>query len=219
MPRKTTFTSDDVIQAAMSVLEADGLASVTARRVADALGASTAPVYSNYANMDELLDAVCSVASDMIVEYTRRPWTEDSFLSMGVGFVHFAIDHPQLFRAMYLDSARSVPSEPKIVAALLDDLGRHPMLGGLPDDHLNELLFQASVYTLGIATTLVTGVWPDPDLAAVESWLCSIGDLLSRAAFESAGMEIPEEMKQRMGEFVVPWRQVPCTKMEDDDDR
>ena len=55
MARKTTFSREDVEQAAMEILEAEGAAAVTARRVADALGASTAPVYSNYASMEELL--------------------------------------------------------------------------------------------------------------------------------------------------------------------
>jgi len=216
MARKTTFTRGDVLTAALEILEADGVSAVTARRVADVMGASTAPVYSNFANMDEVLGAVIrEVGVVQVLDYCRRPWTEDLFLSMGVGFVRFAVDHPQLFRAMYLDHARACGSEAQVEDLLVDELARHPVLGKLPRDHQEELLFQASIYTLGIATTLVTGIWSEPDLEAVEGWLRSVGALLTRAALESAGLTIPAEFKQQMGEFVVPWRRQDCSGPED----
>ena len=157
MARKNVFSRDDVIGAALAVLESEGLGAVTARRVADAMGASTAPVYSNFASMEELVGDVMRRASEMIIAACRRPWTEDVFLNMGVGFVHFAHDHPQLFRALYLDSSWGRHEEGLVFAALLDDLAAHPVLGQLPPDHREELLFQASVSTLGLATSLVTG--------------------------------------------------------------
>lgn len=216
MARKTTFTRDDVISAAFKVLEADGVAAVTARRVADTMGASTAPVYSNFATMDEVLGAVIrEVGVALVLDYCRRPWTDDLFLSMGVGFVRFAVDHPQLFRAMYLDHAQACSGDARVEDLLVDELARHPVLGGLPRDHQEELVFQASIYTLGIATTLVTGIWSQPDLEVVEGWLRSVGSLLTRAALESSGLAIPAEFKQQMGTFVVPWRRPGCPLPED----
>jgi len=214
MARKTTFSRQDVVDAALAVLEAEGLAAVTARRVADALGASTAPVYSNYASMEELLAAVRDVALATILDYCRRPWSDDTFLNMGLGFVRFTVDHPQLFRAVYLDGPWGRDGDAQVLAALSADLDRHPFLGQLPPDHKHELLFQASIYTLGIATTVATGVWPDPDLTVVESWLRSVGGLLARAALQSAGLPWPAEMDRNLGEFVVPWRHpgCPCTE-------
>ncbi len=218
MARKTTFSRDDVVQAALTVLEADGLGAVTARRVADTMGASTAPVYSNFANMDELIGAVIrEVGMVLELDYCRRPWTEDQFLSMGVGFIRFAVDHPQLFRAMYLDHAQACTGSNQVGELLVDDLSAHPLLGVLPRGHVEELFFQASIYTLGIATTLVTGLWAEPDLDEVTGWLRGVGRLLMRAALESAGQDIPAELKPQMGELVVPWRQPGCRSPEDQD--
>ncbi len=217
MARKTTFTREDVENAAMGVLEAEGIQSVTARRVADAMGASTAPVYSNYASMEELLAVVLGRATNRIVAYCRRPWTDDLFLNMGLGFVHFAIDHPQLFRALYLDAgAKHAEGDEHLFQALRQDLDRHPGLGSLPSDHKDELLFQTSVYTLGIATTVVTGLWEDPDLDAVEAWLKSVGSALTRAALESAGLPMPSEMEHKLGTFIVPWRHPECPARKDE---
>ncbi|MEZ4388807.1 MAG: TetR/AcrR family transcriptional regulator [Candidatus Krumholzibacteriia bacterium] len=219
MARKTSFTRDDVVDAAFRVLEAGGAGAVTARRVADTLGASTAPVYSNFANMEELLVAVIDeLGTAEVLRSCRRSWTDDPFLNMGIGFVRFAVDHPQLFRAMYLEPKRTCADEDVVEPQLLADLAAHPLLGALPVDHREELFFQASIYTLGIATTVVTGLWPDPDLAVVEAWLRSVGGLLIRAAMESAGLAIPPEFHFSTGEFVVPWRQPGCAATEDDHD-
>jgi len=216
MARKTVFTRDDVVEAAVGILETEGLAAVTARKVADAMGASTAPVYSNFASMEDLLAAVMDRGADLIVAYCRKPRTEDRFLDMGVGFVHFAHEHPQFFRALYLDSAWGGRTEERIYAALLADLASHPVFGALPAGHRTELLFQASVYTLGISTSLVSGLWPDPDLELAESWLRSVGGLLCRAALESAGLPMPGELSRSFGDFVVPWRHPGCQDQDPD---
>ena len=218
MARKTTFSREDVEQAAMTILEAEGAGAVTARRVADAMGASTAPVYSNYTSMEELLAAVLARATACIVEYCRRPWTDDLFLNMGLGFVHFTNDHPQLFRALYLDSATGCGDEDHLFEVLRRDLDGHPVLGSLPDDHKDELLFQSSVYPLGIATTVATGMWDTPEMEVIESWLRSVGGALSRAAMDSAGLDMPAEMENQVGEFVVPWRHAGCHSRKDEND-
>jgi AcrR family transcriptional regulator len=208
--RKTVFDRKDVLEAAYAVLETDGLAAVTARAVAERLGASTAPVYSNFASMDELVAAVMRRAADEVLASCRLRRTDDTFLDMGVGFVHFASDHPQLYRALYLDSTWGAQMDEVIFAALEQDLGAHPILGELPADHRAELLFQAGIYTMGIATSLVAGTWREPDLQLAESWLRSVGGVLVRAALDSAGIAVPAELERSFGEFIAPWRRPGC---------
>ncbi|MDY0108916.1 MAG: helix-turn-helix domain-containing protein [Candidatus Krumholzibacteria bacterium] len=190
----------------MDVLVQEGVQSVTARRVAEALGASTAPVYRNFASMEALLGALRQRGIEVVLDYCRRPWSQDSFLSMGLGFIHFAVENPQLFRTLYLEPAGTDCPEREILGALSQDLDRHPFLGTLPQAQKDELLFQASIYSLGIAATVVSGRWEQPDLTTVEGWLRSVGGLLIRAALLSAGQPIPQEMEQRFGQFAVPWR-------------
>lgn len=216
MARKSTYSPEDVARAALAVLDAEGTKAVTARRVAATLGASTAPVYSNFASMETLLEAVRRLIVDLILDYCRRPWSPDGFLSMGLGFIHFASDRPQLFRALYLEPATTGLVEHEVLPELAEDLDRHPLLGALPQDYKDELLFQASIYTLGIATTVVTGRWEDPDLESIEGWLASVGGLLARAALAEAGLPIPAELDRNMGKFVVPWRRAGCSTRKDD---
>ena len=206
MARKTTFSREDVARAALAVMNERGCRAVTARRVAEALRSSTAPVYSNYASMEQLLAEVRRLVAEQVLDYCRRPWATDSFLSMGLGFVRFAKDHPRLFRAAYLEPLTAGWIEHDIRPDLVRDLDMHPFLGTLSEQHKDELLLQASVYTFGIATMVATGRWADPDLRDAEGWLRSLGGLLVRAVLTKAGRPIPAELEQRLGKFVVPWR-------------
>ena len=60
------------------------------RFAAKKLNCSTAPVYSTFSNMAELQKEVMRKAIDLLVEYTRRDYSPDPFLNMGVGVVLFS---------------------------------------------------------------------------------------------------------------------------------
>lgn len=211
MARKSTFTREDVIEATLRIIESEGIASVTARHVAERMGSSTAPVYSNFGSMEDLVREAMSLVAQQVLVYCRQPATDDPFLDMGVGFVRFAHERPKLFRALYLDSTIGHEADQEAMEELLADLANHPYMGRLPVDHRRELLFQTSIYTFGIATTMAAGHWhEDPDFEVITGWLRSVGGLLIRAAFDSAQVPCPAELAQRAGEFVVPWRHPHC---------
>lgn len=206
MARKSVFTRDDVLQAAVVVVAQVGLEGITARRVGEELGASTAPVYSNFASMDDLALAVLEHACDRLLGFFRREWTDDVFLNMGVGYLHFAQEHPRLFKALYFERRADFDPDARLVPELLADLDAHPWLGPLPLAIKQELLFQASIYSHGLATLICTGQWRDPDLDQAVTWLRSVGGLLVRAAFEAAGLEPCADLELRFGAFTIPWR-------------
>lgn len=206
MPRKSTFTREDVVAAGLEAVERHGLVGLTARRVGERLGASTAPVYSNFASMDQLTAAVLEAACARLLACCRRAWTDDAFLNMGVGYLHFAAAEPALFTALYLAPHADFVVEERVVPQLLADLDDHPYLGSLPPAIKEELLFQAGIYSHGLATLICTGQWREPDLELAVGWLRSVGGLLVRAAFEAAGQEPCADVELRFGAFTIPWR-------------
>lgn len=68
--------SDDVVAAALDVLDADGLDAVSMRRVAAELGVSPFPLYSRVGNKDALLDAMAAALVGDIAEQPEpgEPW-------------------------------------------------------------------------------------------------------------------------------------------------
>src|SRR5262245_56165435 len=105
MPPKTTFTKQRVVDAACEVIASQGLESLSARTVAKELGASTAPIYSSFASIEELREAVIERARAHLRHYTRQRYTDKPFLNQGTGLVLFAREQPQLYRLLFLTPA------------------------------------------------------------------------------------------------------------------
>ena len=102
MPPSITFSQNDILNAAFQLVRKKGVAELTARKVAQMAGSSTAPVYSYYKSMDELRDAIFDKALNLLRAYISRPYTETYFLNIAVGVCYFARDEQHLFKATFL---------------------------------------------------------------------------------------------------------------------
>jgi len=152
--RKPVYTKEDVVAAGLEVLRREGLAQLSARKVAEQLGASTAPVYSNFATMDDLAVAVKQAAVAELVAMTRMDHTGDAFLNMGVGVLKFVWDWPRLYRALFL----AAPSGYDPGGDLMDELtlatARLPELAPLPPAERILVLKKLAIFTHGLATEI-----------------------------------------------------------------
>jgi len=103
MPRKTRFTAEDVILAALELVREKGLPGLSAPAVANKMGCSTMPIYSHFKNMQALEDEVVKKIWGMVTEYQIKQYTGDVWIDQAIGWVRFARDEENLFKCM-LDS-------------------------------------------------------------------------------------------------------------------
>lgn len=195
MARKTLFSRHDILAAASAVVEQEGIGKLTARRVAEQLGASTAPVYSNYGSMDQLEMAVLQRAKDLMLDYATRRHTSNRFLNMGVGVLVFAREHCNLFRALFLDQTRGYDPAPELMPVLLDVLATEPPLAQLSRAERERLLHHMAIFSHGLATWACTSPGIATPLAESVACLEDVGGTLVRAALQAAGVE-PEALGQ-----------------------
>ncbi len=158
MVRKTVFTRQDIVQAGVQVVENEELSGLSARRVADEMGASTAPVYSNFANMDELAIAVKRMVAEELLEFTQRDYTADRFLNIGIGVLEFARQKPSLYRAIFLQDSSKCEAGPRVMAQLASRMEGMAGLGELPQSERLMLLHQMSIFTHGLAARICSGM-------------------------------------------------------------
>jgi len=97
MPPNFKVTREEIIAAALKILKEQGKNSITSREIALELGVSTRPIYSFFPSMDDLLEEVSRESMQMLSSYIKSPYTSDPFLNIGVGYVLFGKDHPQVF--------------------------------------------------------------------------------------------------------------------------
>jgi len=104
MPRVGT-QREELVDAAVELLERDGVQALSARNLAAKLGTSTMAVYTHFGSMAGLLDAVGSAALSRFAESLAHvPPTDDpvaDFLVMGLAYHRFALSNPQRYQLIF----------------------------------------------------------------------------------------------------------------------
>lgn len=103
MPPRAKITKEMVIDAAFEVARAEGAENVNARTVSQKLGCSTQPVMYHFATIEELKRAAYEKTGDYHTEYLMNiPETqEDVMLGIGINYIRFAVEEPNLFRFLF----------------------------------------------------------------------------------------------------------------------
>jgi AcrR family transcriptional regulator len=103
---------DQLVEAGMRVLERDGMAALSARKLAAETGTSTMAVYTHFGGMTGLIDAIAGetfvrfTAALTEVEQTDDPVAD--FFVMGIHYREFALANPQRYQMMFGTSADSL---------------------------------------------------------------------------------------------------------------
>jgi len=175
MPPKIKFSKNEVIGAAMSVVEEKGLNSLTARNVAFKLDSSTAPVYNHFTTMDDLALSVMKETQRVLLEYASRPYTDRVFLNMGTGVAMFALEHPRLYRALMLEGDNYSDVVREFFETLEADLTRDSRFISLSDGERHLLLNKMWTFTHGLASMICAGLIKDCDQDYIINTLMDIG--------------------------------------------
>ncbi len=155
MPPKTTFTKDDVLNAAFSLVEKKGLKELTARNVAAKLGSSTAPVYSHFASINELENQVFKKAMKIVSEYSKRKYTNINFLNVGVGITFFAQEYPILYRSIFMELNDYAEDLVEFDNELMKDLSKEPYFTDLTIPDREAILIKVGIFVHGLCSMIV----------------------------------------------------------------
>jgi AcrR family transcriptional regulator len=95
------------VRAARELLEEDGDAGLSLRAVARRAGVSPSAPYRHFPDRDALVSAVAAVGYRELAERLAAahpsPSTPDDLAAVAVAYVRFALDHPALFRVMFVE--------------------------------------------------------------------------------------------------------------------
>ena len=103
MPPKPKFTRDQMITAAMNLIEEKGYESLTARELGKYLGSSSCPIFTLFKDMDELKTEVKNRAVEIFNEYMAvAEEFYPAYKKRGMQWVKFASEQPRLFRLLFM---------------------------------------------------------------------------------------------------------------------
>ena len=123
MPPKAKITEKEIINAAVQLVREQGSGSLNARALANCLGCSTQPIFSNFASMEEVLSAVITSANELYNAYLKEEISGDKYppyKASGMGYIRFAREEKELFKLLFM---RDRSYEPATL-----DLKRDPVI-------------------------------------------------------------------------------------------
>ena len=157
MPPKTRITKDMIINAAVEVAQQSGYENINARTVSARLHCSTQPVMYHFSTIDAMKQAAYSKVDQLHSEYllTIRP-EQDPILGIGLNYVRFAVEEPQLFRFLF----QSGYAEENSLLEMIDSEALSPVLAaiqegaGLSMEKTKQVFLTVALFAHGYASII-----------------------------------------------------------------
>ena len=159
MPPKVKVSKQEIVESAVSVVCQDGAGALNARVVAQMLGCSTQPVFSNFATMEELRLAVAQEAYRRYQAYGRceaESGQYPPYKASGMAYIRFAKEEKELFKLLYMCDRAGAPT-PENEGDFLQMTAFVHQNTGLGDDAAKRFHLEMWTVVHGFATMAATG--------------------------------------------------------------
>ncbi len=157
MPPSARITEDIIIRAAIDVTRRSGFESINARTVSAQLHCSTQPVMYHFSTIDNLKRAAYRQADRMHTEFMMRMVPgQDPILSIGMNYIRFAVEEPQLFRLLF----QSGYAEENSLLEMVDSEELLPVLhvmcesSGLDMEKTKQVFLTVALFAHGYASII-----------------------------------------------------------------
>ena len=192
MPPTTKYDREAIVNAAFEIAKEGGFSAISTRAVAKRLGCSVAPIYQNFATVDELTDAVVKRVQAMSGELLAAQTGPNPFENMGKASLAFARDYPALFREMALEPNDYMASHEQIEDVMAGVMAGDPELAEWTDAERRRLFLKMRVFQLGLSAMVANDHLPSwMDEKAAEELLLETGEQIA------AGMMASERKDER----------------------
>lgn len=159
MARKTEFTKEHILQAAVELVRKKGISSLNARHLAQWANCSTAPIFRVFPNMKALMDAL-KLELDQIYDLYIKTHTDSSNLlvSTGIAYIEFAREEPYIFMALFMNHLHQGMSIGEIVSAPWNQtiILNTQEIAGLCRKQSEQTFLNIWLYSHGIATQMIS---------------------------------------------------------------
>ncbi len=160
MPQKAKFSKDEIINAAVSIVENQGIENLTARSLGKKLGTSSRPIFTTFSNMNDVLNGVNEFANNLYQSYVIEGLKEPiAFKGVGKSYIRFACEHPKLFQLLFMKEQDVLPSVNNVLGLIEDSyqaiLDSITQSYNVSEKFSKNLYLHMWIYTHGIATLIV----------------------------------------------------------------
>ena len=157
MPPKTRVTESMIVDAAIEVTRRQGFENINARTVSGQLHCSTQPVMYHFSTIGNLKEAAYRRADQLHSEYLMNIREGlDPVLGIGINYIRFAVEEPQLFRFLFQSGYVQENSLLEMVDSeeLLPVLGAMQEGSGLSMEKTRDVFITVAMFAHGYASII-----------------------------------------------------------------
>ena len=163
MPPKAKFTKDEIIDAALAILQEQDISAVTAREIGNRLGSSARPIFTAFQSMNEVLEELEARVRQIYTAYVQEGLRKDiAFKGVGQAYISFAIKEPKLVQLLFMKELPANIGTENILPEIddnYDDILRS-ITDSYPVTHEDAIMLYRHlwIYSHGIATLCATSM-------------------------------------------------------------
>ncbi len=162
MPPKKKYSRQQIVETAFKLAKRNGLESLTARKVADKLGSSVAPIYVSFEDIKDLKKAVAQKAFNISREMSKEEVTGDRFLDIGIASLRFAKEYSKLFQELVLKKNEYIKDyDQELGDGIIEEMSDDPQLSDFTEKELRMLLLKMRVFQLGLSVMVANDLLPE----------------------------------------------------------
>lgn len=151
---------EDIINAALDLLNENNIDSIQARTLAKKLRCSTQPIFYQFNNMEEIKEEVRKKAMEIYSQYMLDiKDKEKPYKNMGTNYLKFAKEKPQLFKLIFMSETKltlenfmTYDENYKQISEIVEKQT------GLKPEFIKEFHLRMWIFTHGIACLISTNV-------------------------------------------------------------
>ena len=103
MPKKPIYTKDDILDIAYAMVREEGIEALSARNLAKRMNTSTAPIFTAFSGIDEIVVELAKRAKALYSSYISEGLSNPlPFKGAGMKYIEFAKDEPKLFKFLFM---------------------------------------------------------------------------------------------------------------------
>ena len=157
MPPKSKITRDMILDAAVEVVRQNGFENINVRTVSAQLHCSTQPVMYHFSTMEALKKAAYARVDQLHSAYMMDiPPEQYPILGIGLNYIRFAVEEPQLFRFLF----QSGYAEENSLLEMIDSEELVPVLAamqegaGLSMQKTKQIFLTVALFAHGYASII-----------------------------------------------------------------
>lgn len=161
MPPRAKFLREEIVEAALGIVRAEGIQGLTARALGERLGSSARPIFTVFQGMEEVQEAVMKAARALYRGYVERGLQDTlAFRGVGTQYILFAMEEPKLFQLLFMAEQEHVPDLAGVLM-LIDESYERILASvgtgsGLTGASAEKLYRHMWIYSHGIAVLCAT---------------------------------------------------------------